>query len=264
MKSVRRSWFWLMPVAVCALAGAALAADAKSAPAKKEPRPGAAPLADDLLTDGTTSDLDDQLLDGAGPAKAPPGKPPASGPPKATPPAKKPAEGPPPAATDDEDVDPLTRISRQMRTLERRLETLRKEDAAQTRELQEQIVAELTQLIKQLEERQSSQQSSNSATPPPPGAAERKSVRQPGAGPGRGAGEEKRAARESTERAGKSEKVPPSAEELRGLMKDVWGQLPAHQREQMLQSPPEQFLPKYELLLEKYYRRLAEQERHKP
>ena len=47
-------------------------------------------------------------------------------------------------------------------------------------------------------------------------------------------------------------------------MKDVWGQLPAREREQMLQSPPEQFLPKYELLLEKYYKRLAEEQKRRP
>ena len=47
-------------------------------------------------------------------------------------------------------------------------------------------------------------------------------------------------------------------------MKDVWGQLPAREREQMLQSPPEQFLPKYELLLEKYYKRLADEQQHRP
>jgi len=48
------------------------------------------------------------------------------------------------------------------------------------------------------------------------------------------------------------------------LMKDVWGQLPQHDREQMSQSAPEQFLPKYELLIEKYYKRLAEQQKDRP
>ena len=263
MRNDCQNWSWLMPIALCVLAGTALGADAKSAPAKSPARPGASPLADDLLSEGGASDLDDQLLEGAGPGKSSPGKSPAGRPPKAAPPANHPAEGAGPAATDDDDVDPLTRIGRQMRAVERRLEALSADDAAQTHELQRQIVAELAELIKQLEERQTSQPSPSPATPPAPGAAERKSVRQPGAGIGRGEGEDKRPARESTERSGKSEKVPPTADELRGLMKDVWGQLPAHQREQMLQSPPEQFLPKYELLLEKYYRRLAEQEQRK-
>ena len=48
------------------------------------------------------------------------------------------------------------------------------------------------------------------------------------------------------------------------MMKDVWGQLPERAREQMLQSPPEKFLPKYELLIEKYYQRLAEEQPERP
>jgi hypothetical protein len=43
-------------------------------------------------------------------------------------------------------------------------------------------------------------------------------------------------------------------------MKDTWGHLPARAREQMLQNPPERFLPQYELMIERYYKRLAEQQ----
>ncbi len=35
--------------------------------------------------------------------------------------------------------------------------------------------------------------------------------------------------------------------------------LPQHDREQMLQLPPEEFPPKYELQIEDYFRRLAEE-----
>jgi hypothetical protein len=38
-----------------------------------------------------------------------------------------------------------------------------------------------------------------------------------------------------------------------------WGQLPAHKREQILQSMTEGFPPHYQQLLERYYRRLAEE-----
>ena len=44
-------------------------------------------------------------------------------------------------------------------------------------------------------------------------------------------------------------------------MKDAWGHLPQHAREQMLQNSPERFLPQYELLIEQYYKRLAEEQR---
>jgi hypothetical protein len=39
----------------------------------------------------------------------------------------------------------------------------------------------------------------------------------------------------------------------------AWGQLPAHKREQILQSMTEGFPPHYQRLLERYYRRLAEE-----
>jgi hypothetical protein len=48
------------------------------------------------------------------------------------------------------------------------------------------------------------------------------------------------------------------------MMKALWGQLPQRARDQMLQSAPEEFLPEYELELEKYFKRLAEQERREP
>ena len=42
-------------------------------------------------------------------------------------------------------------------------------------------------------------------------------------------------------------------------MKQLWGELPQRDREQMLQLPVEEFLPEYELLIEDYFRRLSEE-----
>lgn len=54
-------------------------------------------------------------------------------------------------------------------------------------------------------------------------------------------------------------------EEMRDVLhKDVWGMLPERQRQQMLELPVEEFLPKYELLIEDYFRRLAEEPGQKP
>ena len=58
--------------------------------------------------------------------------------------------------------------------------------------------------------------------------------------------------------------LPLPPKQMKGMMKDLWGQLPAHAREQMLQTSPEQFVPRYELQIEKYYKRLAEQQKHNP
>ena len=50
----------------------------------------------------------------------------------------------------------------------------------------------------------------------------------------------------------------PDMERTRARMMRLWGELPPHVREQMLQSPVEDFPPKYELMIEEYFRRLAE------
>lgn len=52
----------------------------------------------------------------------------------------------------------------------------------------------------------------------------------------------------------------PNMEEMRSLLKALWGELPERERQQMLQLPVEEFLPKYELLIEQYFKRLAEQQ----
>ena len=48
-------------------------------------------------------------------------------------------------------------------------------------------------------------------------------------------------------------------DEMRAMMKQLWGELPEHARQQMLQSPIEEFPPKYQSLIEAYFRRLAEE-----
>jgi hypothetical protein len=50
-----------------------------------------------------------------------------------------------------------------------------------------------------------------------------------------------------------------SPAEREEMIKRLWGHLPERSREQMMQSFSNEFLPKYELELEKYYRRLAEE-----
>ena len=49
-------------------------------------------------------------------------------------------------------------------------------------------------------------------------------------------------AQDSTDRLGKAEAARPDPEALKGLMKDAWGHLPAHDREQMLQNSPRAIL----------------------
>ncbi len=42
-------------------------------------------------------------------------------------------------------------------------------------------------------------------------------------------------------------------------MHEVWGRLPPGESAQLLQLPPEEFLPKYEAEIEDYFRRLSEE-----
>ena len=56
----------------------------------------------------------------------------------------------------------------------------------------------------------------------------------------------------------------PDMADMRDVLKGVWGLLPERQREQMLQSYEEQFLPKYEQMIADYFRSLAEEQRRKP
>ncbi len=51
---------------------------------------------------------------------------------------------------------------------------------------------------------------------------------------------------------------------LNEMVKALWGQLPERSREQMLQSFSDEFLPKYELEIEQYYRRLSEEQGQAP
>ena len=47
---------------------------------------------------------------------------------------------------------------------------------------------------------------------------------------------------------------------MRTVLSGLWGELPEHLRNQMLQRPDETFLPKYETLIEDYYRQLSGQQ----
>ena len=162
------------------------------------------------------------------------------------------------------DEEPLARIGGQMRTVEKQLQ--RQQAAGNTEQLQGQILSDLTALIKKLEQQCQSQSSSDSkASKSQSQQASRDSVKQPKGGSGNPSSQpSNKPAKESTDRQGKNDVQKPDLDAIKGLLKDAWGQLPPHAREQMLQSPPEQFLPKYELLIEKYYKRLAEEQKQKP
>ena len=164
---------------------------------------------------------------------------------------------------DGEDVggaeeDPLARVGRQMRAVEGLIE--RQDSADETAHLQKRIVSDLAKVIEQLES-QSQKPSNSKQSSQQQKTAERKPVKQPGNSSQPGDKPNEKPPSDSTDRLGKNDVQRVDMDQMKGLLKDLWGQLPLRDREQMLQSSPEQFLPKYELLIEKYYKRLAEQQK---
>jgi len=222
------------------------------------------PAASDL-DDALLKDLDNELLEGAGDLKTPAKPKPAAGKPG------KPSAGDQtsPPAIDGEDVgmpgenqDPLVHISQEMRSLEELIPRSGKRPHAEA--IQNRVLEDLSRLIKQAESQRSQQQSSSQKKQEQQKqVAERKKQQQPEkqeqqSGGARGKDSSK-PSQDSTDRLGQAKEVRPDAETLRGMMKDSWGHLPPRAREQMLQNTPEQFLPQYELMIEKYYKRLAEE-----
>ncbi len=213
------------------------------------------------LDDALLKDLDNELLEGAGALRDRPKPKPQSPNPAAS---DKDADVPPPpaeAAGEDigmpsEDADPLARIGHKMRSLEGLIP--RPADQERAEQLQKGIVEDLRKLIEEAQ-RRSAQQSAAQKSKRDQQTAKRQNVKQPGQQRSAGKASNKPAA-DSTDRLGKAEAARPDPEMLKGLMKDAWGRLPEHAREQMLQNSPERFLPQYELLIERYYKRLAEQQ----
>jgi len=131
------------------------------------------------------------------------------------------------------------------------------ESGPQTQDLQKQIVSSLDELIKQA--RSCSKKCSPSQSSQK--VASRQQVRQPNKKPKEG--RIKPGDKRATNPAGKPGQAGPrrpTPEEMKELVKSVWGELPEAEREQMLQWMSEgEFLPKYELLLEQYFKRLVEE-----
>lgn len=163
---------------------------------------------------------------------------------------------------DGEDIelggeDELTRIARQMRQVQRRMEG--KEVSRQTQELQERIVADLDALIKQLQQQKKNSSPSSSSSPQQPRDQD---VQQPDQQPD--AGQEKpsnKPSQQSTERLGRQSPGDIDAAAMEALVKRVWGHLPDRARQELQNASNEEFLPKYQQVIEEYFRRLAEETR---
>jgi hypothetical protein len=169
------------------------------------------------------------------------------------------------AAAKEEDgtsQDPLLNIAREMHQAQSLIE---KNDASQgTQFLQRQIVSDLDKLIEQA--KKSGRQPQPGEKPQgvtgrkpvgqpkldPPGKPNKSGTKDPGELPAM-------QSNPNVKRTAKEGRPDPAV--TRDLMKGIilGLDLPPREREQMLQLAPEEFLPKYEVQIEEYYRRLSEE-----
>jgi hypothetical protein len=137
---------------------------------------------------------------------------------------------------------------------------IRQSDAGPaTQELQRRIVAGLEGLLRQADRDKgnSARSSAAKAAPkvqagsqqePKPGQNTVKTKPGPQPNPGQAAAGHDTPGSEPLDAAGRT-----------SLVRRVWGDLPERQRNEILQlQPPEEFLPKYELQIEAYFKRLSE------
>jgi hypothetical protein len=148
----------------------------------------------------------------------------------------------------------LGRIEEQMGTAKSLLQQAKAPDRAG--EVQQQVVADLDALIAQLSKQCQGGSSPSSSQCNSPSQRTQASGAKPAAKPGHGSAP----ARDSQTRIGRNDPGAVDLGDREQLLKDVWGHLPPHAREQMLQSHSDEFLPQYELEIEQYYRRLSEEQ----
>ena len=148
-------------------------------------------------------------------------------------------------------VDPLQRIGQRMRTVEQRIS--HKDLSLDTRQLQKEIVDDLASLIEQAKKKQQ-------GAGKKPGNKGRGSAK---AGAD-GGNPTPAPATDSTDRVDKGKAAPAERAEMKDAFERFWGHLPEKLREELQNSLSEQFLPKYEKLIEEYYKRLAEERPSSP
>ncbi|MEM9185817.1 MAG: hypothetical protein AAGB00_04900 [Planctomycetota bacterium] len=187
-----------------------------------------------------------------------------------------PPEGPPPAAAEP---NPLERIASGMAAAKQLIAS--RGAPAETKRVQERVVTELDELIKQAEkqnpppsgapsqsqqakDQQGKQRQQSQRSQPKPGeqAGGREPSNRQGGKPGRQAGDAKGSqgkSDQSRERLARAAAQSADGRPPQELVKEVWGRLPQRIREQMLESSSDEFLPQYRKEIERYFQRLAEQ-----
>lgn len=148
--------------------------------------------------------------------------------------------------------DPLVTIGRRMRLAESLIS--RQVTSQKTQRVQQQVIEDLERLIEEMKKQCQGGQGDSKSAPKPGGKPGGKGR----AGNGQNAGASQ-SAKESAERTEGKASDREELVRLQRMLKQVWGHLPPKIRDQMQSGAIEEFLPKYERLIEEYYSRLAEE-----
>jgi hypothetical protein len=236
---------WLVAAGIWAMAGGSMPAQ----PAAEPPRSPDEKLLHDLRTDRLAA-LDHELT-APGQRQVEPVDPAGKGPEDLRARLRRELG----AAAVAEDDNPLLQVAQRMRDVEGRM--ARKDSGPATQGLQQQIVADLNELIRQA--RRQCQQGKPGGTPSPRAS----SGGQPKQGPG-GTRPSKNPTGPGTRRTANGESRKLDKQQMQTLVQQLWQvALPKQQRDRLMQRPFDEFLPKYELQIEQYYRRLSEEEDHR-
>ena len=145
-------------------------------------------------------------------------------------------------------TSPLAIVSERMRDAERRIAG--RDTSRETQSVQKEIEADLARLIEQAKQQCAACNKAGSSL----GQQAGNSGGNPTAAP----------PRDSTNRIERGNKEAGETADIKDVLQRFWGHLPDKLREQMQSSLSEKFLPKYERVIEDYYRRLAEERRDGP
>jgi hypothetical protein len=159
------------------------------------------------------------------------------------------------AAAEKEEDNPVLGIARRMMDVQTRIADA--DGGEKVQDDEKRIVADLDKLIEQA--KKSCCKCSGSCSKP--GQASSRTSNPSGKKPGSKPGSKPstKPAQQSSQRPAEKKTVKADPEEMKNLIKDLWGELPPNVREQMMQNPTEQFVPQYESMIEEYYRRLSEE-----
>lgn len=160
-------------------------------------------------------------------------------------------------------TSPLERISNRMHEAHQLIES--QTTSGETKRVQEAIVSDLDELIEQLSQQCKNCSGGQCKNPGQQQQQTSQSAPKPGEGKKSATSSTAQAAAQQSQAPGEGGK-PADPGELSNdeLVKQLWGQLPQHMRQQLLQSSADEFLPKYRRELEEYYRKLSEEERGEP